>query len=198
MAIAASSPTLFLIAGPNGAGKSTFHETVLAPRVAAPFVNADVIQRDRLRDPTPTAAYEAARIAAETRDAYLAEGRSFVTETVFSHPSKLALVKDARKAGFRVVVFHLGLASAEVAVARVRARRSEGGHGVPEHKVRARYDRCGPLIRQAVSIADRAQVFDSSRLNEKPEMLLDFTNGRVTRQGGELPAWAAALYGGDR
>ena len=197
MAIAASSPTLFLIAGPNGAGKSTFHETVLAPRVAAPFVNADVIQRDRLRDPTPTAAYEAARIAAETRDAYLAEGRSFVTETVFSHPSKLALVKDARKAGFRVVVFHLGLASAEVAVARVRARRSEGGHGVPEHKVRARYDRCGPLIRQAVSIADRAQVFDSSRLNEKPEMLLDFTNGRVTRQGGELPAWAAALYGGD-
>ena len=194
MAIVAGRPTLILIAGPNGAGKSTFHETVLAPRIAAPFVNADLIQRDELADPSPAAAYEAARIAADRRASYIAEGRSFVTETVFSHPSKLDLLRQARAAGFRLVVFHIGLASEDLAVARVVERIAEGGHPVPEDKIRARYARSGALIREAVLLADRAQVLDGSALNEPPRMLLEFIGGQEVRRSGDMPRWARALY----
>ena len=51
---------MFVIAGPNGAGKSTFYEAVLMPSVAAPFINADIIQRDELKDSALSAAYSAA------------------------------------------------------------------------------------------------------------------------------------------
>jgi len=196
MAIAASRPILFLIAGPNGAGKSAFYDTVLAQRVTAPFVNADIIQRDELRDPSMEAAYEAAAIAEQRRCDYLAEGRSFVMETVFSHPSKLELLRDARNAGYRLIVFHLMLSSPELAVARVAARIDEGGHPVPETKIRERYDRNRDLIKQAALLADRAQVYDASELNAPPRVLLELVNGRAVRQADDPPEWFEAVYGG--
>jgi predicted ABC-type ATPase len=195
MAIVASRPTLFLIAGPNGAGKSTFYETVLAPRIAAPFINADIIQRDELRDRSPEASYQAAKIAEQRRREYIAAGQSFVMETVFSHPSKLELLSDARKAGFRMIVFHLALASADLAVARVKARIDEGGHPVPEEKIRGRYDRNGPLIREAAILADRAMVLDASALNERPEVLLELAHGQVVRKVDQVTDWLDGLYG---
>lgn len=195
MAIAAGRPTLFLIAGPNGAGKSTFYDTVLAPRIAAPFINADIIQREELGDPTPEASYRAAKVAGKRRREYIGAGQSFVMETVFSHPSKLELLSDARDAGFRIVVFHLALASANLAVARVKARIEEGGHPVPEQKIRQRFERNGPLIRKAAMLADRAMVFDASALNERPEMLMELAHGQVVRRADAVPDWFGGIYG---
>lgn len=60
-------PTMIVLAGPNGAGKSTLYETRIAPSFAGPFINADIIQRDELRDPSPAASYEAANIASSRR-----------------------------------------------------------------------------------------------------------------------------------
>ena len=190
-------PTLALLAGPNGAGKTTLYETYVAPSLRAPFVNADLIQRDELRDPSPEASYRAARIADERRDAYLAAGRSFVTETVFSHPSKVALVRAAKARGFVVILFHIGVASADLSVARVRGRVEESGHAVPERKIRERYDRNGPIIREAMHLCDIGHVYDNSKLNEPPERILGFTAGRVSFVRAVVPPWARAIYGAD-
>lgn len=195
MSLAPARPTMFVIAGPNGAGKTTFYETVLESRIAAPFINADRIQHDELKAPSMEAAYRAAAIAAERREAYFAAGESFVTETVFSHPSKLKLLAQARMAGFRLVVFHLGLASADLAVARVMERVHEGGHAVPEDKIRARFDRNRPLIRRAVLAADRAAVYDASALNQAPVLLLRFEQGYVEYCSEDLTTWCEELYG---
>ncbi len=43
-------PSLILLAGQNGAGKSTLYQTRVVPSFAGPFINADLIQRDELRD----------------------------------------------------------------------------------------------------------------------------------------------------
>jgi predicted ABC-type ATPase len=125
----------------------------------------------------------------------MSEGRSFVMETVFSHPSKLDLLRDARDAGYRLTVFHLNLASANLAVARVNARVTEGGHEVPEQKIRDRFARNQQLIRQAVLLADRALVFDSSALNERPTVVLEMANGQPVNCSDERPDWFEALYG---
>ena len=194
MAIVAGRPTLFLIAGPNGAGKSTFYDNVLADRIAAPFVNADIIQNLELNDPSPKAAYKAAKMAEEKRRAFMAEGRSFVTETVFSHPSKQDLLHDAREAGYRIVAFHIGLSSPKIALARVSERVAEGGHPVPPDKIRERFARNGTLIREAVSMADRAQVFDGSALNIAPEVLAEFANGQLLRISDNPREWFSKLY----
>lgn len=185
---------MIVLAGPNGSGKSTLYSTRIAPSFAGPFINADIIQRDELRDPSPEASYEAARIASSRRAEHLAQGRNFVTETVFSHPSKLELIDEARANGFTVIVMHIGVDTPELSVARVGARVQEGGHIVPEEKIRARYGRGAPLIREAVLLADRGLVFDNSSLNQPPRHCLTFANGRLVFALPRLPTWIRSAY----
>jgi predicted ABC-type ATPase len=190
-------PTLVLLAGPNGAGKSTLYQTRVAPSFAGPFINADLIQRDELRDPSMQASYLAARIAEERRADLLTVGRSFATETFFSHPSKLEIIGDAKARGYIVIVMHVGVESADLSVARVKGRHTEGGHDVPEGKIRARHDRGQPLIRDAVLRATRGVVYDNSKLNEPARRVLVFSGGRAMEVDPHLPDWVVSVYGDD-
>ena len=186
---------MIVICGPNGAGKTTLYDRVIKLNVAAiPFINADILQKEQLGD-GPEKSYEAARIASVQRDFCLRNGISFITETVFSHPSKLDLIKSARDAGFAVVVYHVCVSSADLSVERVRLRVEEGGHPVPEDKVRERYVRNQELIRQAILAADRGYVYDNSALNEVHRRLISFRNGAPTMHVPDLPDWLTPLYG---
>lgn len=190
-------PSLVLLAGPNGAGKSTLYETRVAPSFAGPFINADIIQRDELQDPSMKASYQAAKIAETRRTQMLEAHQSFATETVFSHPSKLEIVETARSNGYLVIVMHVGVDSADLSVNRVRLRTEEGGHDVPEEKIRARYARSQSLIREAVLRADRGMVFDNSRLNLAPQQMLVFAMGRLVKAVPTLPRWIITTYAAD-
>jgi predicted ABC-type ATPase len=190
-------PSLVLLAGPNGAGKSTLYETRVAPSFAGPFINADLIQRDELKDASMTASYRAAEIAAERRTRLLEVRKSFATETVFSHASKLNIITEAQARGYMVIVMHVGVDDPALSVARVGARTAEGGHDVPERKIRDRYVRGQPLIRQAVLQADRGMVFDNSRLNEPARVMLLFAAGRLVLAEPVLPGWILSGYAED-
>lgn len=194
MATVSMRPTMYMLAGPNGAGKSTLYETVIQPRIKAPFINADLIQKNELHDPSMSASYEAARIAGQRRQSHLKNKESFVSESTFSHPSKLSLIDEAKAAGFRIVIFHINVRSADLSVARVATRVERGGHDVPEDKIRARYDRNQALIRQAALRADKAFVYDNSVLGTPPLLVMSFSHGRIDRLADEVPAWVRTLY----
>jgi len=187
-------PTVYVIAGPNGAGKSTFYETVLRPTLDVPFINADIIQRNELKDPSMSAAYQAARIADSRREAALRDQISFATETTFSHPSKLELIAAAKAAGLQVVTYHINVRSPELSVKRVATRVRKGGHDVPEDKIRERYERNQALIREAALNSDFAFVYDNSGLNQRPSLAISFKLGKVLKVGGQVPTWARELY----
>lgn len=156
---------LHLVVGPNGSGKTTFVTEFLAPELPGyAYVNADEIAKVRWPSDSEAHAYEAAQVAAETRAHLIAAGRSFIAETVFSHPSKLDLVRSAQQAGYHVVL-HVMLVGEELAVRRVAYRVRAGGHAVPEQKIRQRCHRLWRLIAQAASLADRTVVYDNSQLS---------------------------------
>lgn len=50
--------TMIVLAGPNGAGKSTLYAMRVGPHFHGPFVNADIIQRDELRDASPVSSLQ--------------------------------------------------------------------------------------------------------------------------------------------
>src|ERR1700759_4019268 len=167
---------LDLVAGPNGAGKSTFVELTLAPLLlGSAFVNADVIARQRWPDDPAPHAYQAARVAAETRAKPIELGASFIAETVFSHPSKLELV-DAAHAVDYTIVLHVLLIPEELAVERVRYRVRAGGYDVPEDKIRERYQRLWGLVAAAITRCDSATVYDNSGL-KGPRIVAEVNKG---------------------
>jgi predicted ABC-type ATPase len=179
---------LDLVVGPNGAGKSTFVRLTLAPVLPrSSFVNADLIAQQRWPDDPETHSYDAARIAAATREALITQREPFIAETVFSHPSKLDLLRDANGAGYYTAV-HVVLVPEALAVARVAARVVAGGHAVPEEKIRGRYRRLWPLVADAIVLADTATVYDNAR-RTGPRVVAEFSHGFAL--GNPLwPDWA--------
>jgi predicted ABC-type ATPase len=179
---------LHVVIGPNGSGKTTFVTEFLALELPGyAYVNADEIAKARWPTDSDAHAYEAAQIAAETRAHLIASGQSFIAETVFSHPSKLDLIRSAQEAGYQVVL-HAMLVPEELAVRRVAYRVQAGGHDVPEHKIRERYHRLWQLVVQAISLADRAVVYDNSQL-EGPVKIAEFFGG-LPIGVATLPEWA--------
>lgn len=184
------TPVLHVIAGPNGAGKTTFFERILGPATGLPFINADFIAHETWpRDPAAHA-YQAAELATARRGEFLADGRSFATETVFSHPSKVELLRTAKDAGYRVCLYVM-LIPEELAVRRVELRADLGGHDVPVEKIRARFGRLWGLVRQAIALADETEVRDNSRAKTPFRLVARYHGGEPV---GEMswPPWTPA------
>jgi predicted ABC-type ATPase len=168
---------LDLVVGPNGAGKSTFVEFVLADaRPGVPFVNADVIAAERWPDDQLSHAYEAAEAADTAREALIDRGESFIAETVASHESEVDLVRRAQDAGYFVHLVVVAVPE-DYSVARVKARVVDGGHDVPEEKIRTRWRRLWDNVVAMIELADTAEVFDNTGLS--PVTVATFVAGII-------------------
>lgn len=180
-------PVLHLLAGPNGSGKTTFYERVLGPVTGLGFVNADVIAAARWPGEEAAHAYEASALAADRRSRLIAERASFATETVFSHPSKLELLRTARAAGY-LVTLHVIAVPVELAVARVAERVVHGGHAVPEAKVRERFDRLWGYVRSAIDLVGEAHVYDNARAATPYREFARYRDGSLVGTA-DWPVW---------
>lgn len=181
-------PVLHVLAGPNGAGKSTLHDKVLAPTLQLPFVNADLIAAVRWPGEAAAHAYEAAAEAAAVRERLVTARMSFITETVFSHPSKVAFVRRAADAGYLVSI-HVLLVPVAQAVARVAERVADGGHGVPVDKIRQRYGRLWQQILNAVGDSYETVIYDSSGQSGQSFAPVARFRFGVLVGSADLPAW---------
>jgi len=163
--VAEANPILHVIAGPNGAGKTTLYENQIRALTDAEFVNADRLALEHYGHVAVSReeSEKGQALADERRRALMADGRSLVTESTFSHPSKLDLIKTAKSAGYRVVVYHVNVKDADRAVARVESRVRQGGHPARAHlKVCALKHALRHEPRTLAKLRDRAYRLDRS------------------------------------
>ena len=196
-----TAPVFYLLAGPNGAGKSTLYRAAVAEGLipaGLEFVNADLFEASHLAEVAdPSARSEQARQwADQRRSTLLAAGQSFVSETVFSHPSKLQLMADARAAGHQTVLLVVCVDDAKQLVRRVAQRVREGGHAVPPERILARYPRTLEHLKGAVRLADLALLYDTSGAAlQPPKLVARCRRGLSPVVMGTLPAWAQTVLG---
>ncbi|MSR57965.1 MAG: hypothetical protein EXS05_09855 [Planctomycetaceae bacterium] len=182
-------PIIVAIAGPNGAGKTTFFYAHLAS-AGLRFVNADV-----LADELATAPYAAARLAASLRQALVQRRESFVFETVFSDPvgDKLAFLEETARCGYEVVLCYIGLSSARQSSERVAMRVSQGGHDVPDEKLRSRFPRTLDNLREAIVRLPHVLVYDNSDLHVPYRQVAVFDHGKPRQLQEPIPDWLRSL-----
>lgn len=113
---------------------------------------------------SPAYAGRLAQIIADyLRKVLLAERKKFSFETVFSHESKLEIMRQAAEAGYKVYLYFVCTESPEINKYRVKeVRLKEGGHDVPEDRIESRYYRSLELLFDAAQIAYQAYFFDNS------------------------------------
>ncbi len=133
--------------------------------------------------------YLAAAIADAIRIRLLDLPISFSFETVMSAPQKVELLRKARSLGYRTSLYFLATESPEINVSRVQNRVRRGGHDVPEQKIRDRYYRSLDLLYDAITVSNRAFVWDNSGAPSEQFLVAEFTDGQLVRASPEVPLW---------
>jgi predicted ABC-type ATPase len=154
---------ILAVVGPNGSGKSSaLYQTEFGKELI--FINPDDIARNDFSSVEDE--YERDRLAwhrcNELRDELISNGASFGFETVGSHQSKVELLRRAKQLGYRVGLLFVATESPDINLRRVQYRVSQGGHSVPEDKIRTRYERTLSLLTDYFDIADTASIWDNS------------------------------------
>jgi len=149
-----SNPLVLVFAGPNGSGKSTI--TRLLPSNGV-YINADELQKEyALTD------LEAAQKAEALRNRLVEKKADFTFETVLSTERNLLLLRKAKENGFEIQCVYVLTCNADINVARVKGRVREGGHNVPEDKIRSRYRKALKLLPQVIDVCDKILIYDNS------------------------------------
>lgn len=188
-----SKPELWAIVGGNGAGKTTFFKNFLEPQ-GIPFINADVIAKELYPENPEAASYDAAELAAKQREQAIKEHQNFCFETVFSHPSKIDLLGQAKAAGYEINLIVIYVAETNINKARVMQRVSEGGHNVPEDKIISRIPRTHENIRIASDLCDCIYIFDNSSFEDPFRKVACKENGALTFFDENIPDWISNLF----
>ena len=183
---------LWILAGGNGAGKSTFYRTQLAP-LGLPFINADILAKELYPQSPEEHSYDAAKLATEMRFRLLHEGRSFCFETVFSHPSKIDFVAQAKVLAYEIILVFVHLDTVYLNQARVAQRISEGGHNVPNEKVASRIPRLLQNIKKTLPLCEQVYILNNSRLDSPFQQVVIIRHGQTIQLKISLPDWAKDL-----
>ena len=159
-------PTVYVIAGPNGAGKTTFASEFLPDFVnCREFLNADLIAAGLSPFAPETQNVRAGRLLLTRIKELTASKENFGFETTLSGRGYVRLLTEMKSTSYRVVLFFLWLPSADVSVARVKNRVRQGGHNVPEHVIRRRFESgIRNLFQLYRPLADVWRLYDGSQL----------------------------------
>ncbi len=156
------------------------------------FINADQIARNLNADDAEGHSYEAATAAMTLFKKFINEGRSFCYETVFSHPSKVEFISQAKAAGYEVILVYIHLVG-DLHELRVMQRVSGGGHNVDRDKIRPRVKRTLQLVKAAAPLVDELLLFDNSSA-EQPFLTIVHRKGdMLDTYVAPMPEWAVEI-----
>jgi predicted ABC-type ATPase len=133
-------PKLYIISGCNGAGKTTASYTILPDTLdCKEFINADEIARGLSPFQPENTSIKAGKLMLERIKYLIKTKEDFAFETTLSTRSYVNYIREAKTAGYSIMLLFFWLHSEELAIRRVKTRVAEGGHNIPEDVIRRRY-----------------------------------------------------------
>lgn len=185
-----------IFAGVNGAGKTSLYNMAFADNaVIGKRVNLDELVRQRGDWRDEKLQFEAGKQAVRLVRQYLKEGVSFHQETTLAGKSIFRTIRDAKSAGFDVVLYYVGVNSAEIAKERVRLRVQKGGHGVGDALIEKRFFASLEHLRHAIPLCDTIRIYDNSE--ESFRYILSIEHGIIKEREVDLPRWLHAAFKDD-
>jgi len=149
-------------------------------------------------------AYDGALAAQFLRKMFIRKGDSFTIETVLSDRSKITLLEDSIKGGFKNYLYFICTVDPKINLKRVKNRAIQGGHDVPKQKIIERYNRSLLLLKEVIPLCHRVYFYDNSITREDRKVNLVAEIDPLNKffcYSDDLPMWLNAnviqpLFGG--
>jgi predicted ABC-type ATPase len=198
-------PRIYVLAGVNGSGKSSIAGAAFR-EAGADYYNPDEAAR-ALRMANPELNQAQANGVAWQRGFDLltkaiARRLDFAFETTLGASSMPRALAQAADQGFEIHVWYAGLATAELHVARVRARVKRGGHDIPEAAIRRRFEHSRLNLITLLPKLTALRVYDNSveadpasGKTPTPKLVLHWVRGRILNPQDlpHAPEWAKPI-----
>ncbi|MQA92208.1 MAG: ZTL protein [Gemmatimonas sp.] len=192
-----------VLAGTNGAGKSSIGGAQLR-RIGADYYNPDEVARALLKSGVVAGLPEANSLAwkrgVDELKRAIIQHSDFTFETTLGGATVTRLLSESADSGLEVHIWYVALESADLHVERVRARVAEGGHDIPEGRIRERYDASRRNLIRLLPRLTSLRVFDNSAPPDpetgfvEPRLLLHTALGSIVHVAPDpLPAWVRPI-----
>lgn len=157
-------PKLYIISGCNGSGKTTASYTLLPEMWECKyFVNSDEFAKGLSPFDPDKASLSAGRFMVKRINYLLERKEDFCIETTLSSRTLMNTIETARGYGYSITILFFWIDNVELAIQRVKARVTAGGHNVPEPTIRRRY-RSGlrHFFEDYMPVSDRWMLADNT------------------------------------
>lgn len=166
-----------LIAGINGTGKSSLRGVLEGQNISlGHIIDADKIARDNHFDNI-----KAGKAAVREIKHCLDNNLSFTQETTLAGHRVEKTIRQARKQGYDVVMYYVGLNSMEESILRIANRVRKGGHNIPEAYVKLRYNNRLESLKRVLPLCDEVIFYDNEngfvKVAEIKNNTFHYTNG---------------------
>lgn len=196
--------TITVLAGINGAGKSSVAGAYVR-QAGGDYYNPDEFTRSLLAQNPGLNPAEANSLAwirgKELLEHAITTGGDFVFETTLGANTIPRLLARAAEEGMAVKIYFVGLASLTHHLRRVAAQVSEGGHDIPEAKIRERWENSRLNLIALLPHLAELMVWDNSAEADwatsapAPVLLLHLRAGKIVapKNLSATPAWAKPI-----
>ena len=175
-----------IFAGINGAGKSTLYQEEYKPLNDEKRINTDEMVKTLGSWQDDNLQMKCARVAVKLIREYFNGGISFNQETTLSGRSIVNNIKKAKKLGYEVHLYYVGVDSVEIALDRIKKRVAIGGHGIPEHDVRRRYKNSFENFGEILPFCDVVVIHDNTKIMD---IVAKFVDGNLVYKSKKIPNW---------
>lgn len=178
-----------LIAGVNGTGKSSLRGVLEGQGVLlGHIIDADKIAKDNNYNNIL-----AGRKAIEEIDYCLKNNISFTQETTLAGHRVEKTMKQARKQGYNIVLYYVGLNSREESLLRIANRVRKGGHNIPEDDVTRRFNNRLNSLKNVIPYCDKVIFYDNENGFVK---VAEVVNNKFNYTNGYRPDWIVEFKNG--
>jgi predicted ABC-type ATPase len=132
----------------------------------------------------------------------ITEKLDFAFETTLGGKTIANLLDKAPSEGIEVRIWYVGLDSVERHIARVRSRVAQGGHDIPDERIRERYTqsrlnliRLLPRLTELLLYDNSEEADPGSGTPPEPRLILHLVQGKIgeTCELIHVPAWAKPI-----
>lgn len=178
--------TYTIIGGVNGTGKSSLTGVLRTQTTDL----GQIIDVDKLTAAGGLSPIEGGKLALRRISDCLEKGVSFTQETPLSGKRTEATAARAKRLGYFIRLYYVGLDTLEECRERIANRVRHGGHDIPAEVVERRFERRWEALARVLPYCDEARFFDND--NGFAEVA-EYINGELRLKGEYRPGWAREL-----